>query len=132
MIRPTVAEYMTRDVVCLRRNDLVLRARDALGMGNMRHLPIVDDAHQIVGMISDRDILAAMATGERRAVVGDIMTSPVHSVTAATPAHEAIAQMLSQNIGALAVVSDEGPLLLGIVTSADFLMVAQRVLRGET
>ena len=131
MSTPTVGDYMTRDVVCLRRDDLVLRAREVLDVGAMRHLPIVDDAHRVVGIISDRDVLAAIATGERATVVGEIMTHPVYSVTAATPAHLAIERMLSQKIDALVVVSDECALLLGIVTATDFLLVAQRALGGS-
>jgi CBS domain-containing protein len=128
---PTVAEYMTREVVALHPGDLVLLAREAMDVGDMRHLPIVDADNRLVGMISDRDVLAALATGERKTVVGAIMTHPVHTVTAACPAHEAIACMLSQKIGALAVVGSDGPYLVGIVTETDFLLVAERALGGS-
>jgi CBS domain-containing protein len=131
MTTPTVSEYMVREVVYLRRADTVLHAREVMALGDLRHLPIVDETLHVIGIISDRDVLAALATGERKTVVGEIMTHPVHTVTATTPAHVAVARMLSQKIGALAVVSDEDPRLVGIVTETDFLVVAQRALAGN-
>ena len=127
----SVSKYMTREVVCLRRTDTVLRARDAMDNGELRHLPIVDEGNRLVGIISDLDVIAAIATGERRTVVGDIMTHPVLSVTAGTPAHEAVACLLQHKIGALPVVADDGGVLVGIVTETDFLRVALRTLRSE-
>lgn len=130
MTAPIVADYMNREVVSLRRGDTVLRARDVMDVGEMRHLPIVDEAQRVIGIISDLDVLAAIATGERALVVGEIMTYPVHTVTAGTPAHIAVGRMLLHKIGALAVVGDDAPRLVGIVTETDFLMVAQRALGG--
>jgi len=47
---------MTRNPTTVKRNE---RIRDALGKmknGHFRHLPIVDDNNNLIGMLSDRDL----------------------------------------------------------------------------
>ena len=55
--------------------------------------------------------------------VGSLMTSPVTTVPADTPAKDAAALMLEQGISS-AVVVDEDDQLSGILTSTDFVAIA--------
>ncbi|MBX0286053.1 CBS domain-containing protein [Haloarcula salinisoli] len=55
--------------------------------------------------------------------VGSLMTSPVTTVPADTPAKDAAALMLEQGISS-AVVVDEDDKLVGILTSTDFVAIA--------
>lgn len=58
--------------------------------------------------------------------VRDIMSSPVVSVTRDTPAPRVAALMKEKNIGALAVVDEQGK-LLGIVTETDLAAIRRSV-----
>jgi len=55
--------------------------------------------------------------------VGSLMTSPVTTVPADTPAKEAATQMLEEGISSVVVV-DEDDQLAGILTSTDFVAIA--------
>lgn len=55
--------------------------------------------------------------------VGQLMSSPVHTVAPETPIHEAAEQMLNQDIGSL-VVADEDDWPEGILTATDFVRLA--------
>ncbi|WP_276251433.1 CBS domain-containing protein [Haloarcula rara] len=55
--------------------------------------------------------------------VGSLMTSPVTTVSADTPAKDAAALMLEEGISS-AVVVDEDNQLAGILTSTDFVAIA--------
>ena len=55
--------------------------------------------------------------------VGSLMTSPVTTVSAETPAKEAATQMLDEGISSVVVV-DEDNRLAGILTSTDFVAIA--------
>jgi CBS domain-containing protein len=55
--------------------------------------------------------------------VGSLMTSPVTTVSADTPAKAAAARMLEEGISSVVVV-DEHNQLVGILTSTDFVAIA--------
>jgi CBS domain-containing protein len=55
--------------------------------------------------------------------VGSLMTSPVTTVSAETPAKEAATQMLEEGISSVVVVDDTNR-LEGILTSTDFVAIA--------
>lgn len=55
--------------------------------------------------------------------VGSLMTSPVTTVRAETPAKEAAAQMIDEGISSVVVVDDDDQ-LVGILTSTDFVAIA--------
>lgn len=55
--------------------------------------------------------------------VGRLMSSPVHTVDAATPVQDAARTMVDADIGSLVVV-DDGGALEGIITSTDFVRAA--------
>jgi len=105
----------------------------------LRHLPVVDDAGRLVGILTDRDLRSAVlapvlaehlsAAGRRRlASVGralehlrvrDAMTWDAVTTTPAAELAEAAAVMLERGFGSLPVV--EGGRLVGIVTERDVL-----------
>lgn len=55
--------------------------------------------------------------------VGNLMTTPVKTVSAGTPAKEAASQMLEEGISSVVVVDGENR-LEGILTSTDFVAIA--------
>jgi len=122
----TVDTLMTTAVISLHASDTVHRAREEMANASIRHIPIVDGANHVVGVISNRDLSRAPA---ERTALGQIMSTDVQTVRPGTPAHEAASLMLELRIGSLPVVNDEEE-LVGVITETDFLQVARQALEG--
>ena len=124
----TVANVMTTDVTALGPRHHLKRAAREFELGGIRHLPIVNGDRVVVGMISQRDLIAA---GEDLArPIGSIMQRDVKTVRPSTPAHEAAYLLLRYAIGSV-VVTDRAGVLVGIVTDTDFVRVAYTCLGGR-
>jgi acetoin utilization protein AcuB len=121
-----VAERMTRAVVTIRRDTTATTAWALMKVRRFRHLPVVDEWGQVVGIVSDRDLthVPFTATPAGQSVptsmpVERIMTAVVISVRPDDDITEAARLMLEHRIGALPVV-DHGR-LVGIVSEIDLL-----------
>jgi len=101
-------------------------------LGDIRHIPIVDEKAHLVGIISNRDVFRALGGSKRGKVipVWEIMKRDVVTVRPGTPAHVAVELMLEKKIGSLPVIGD-GEQLIGIVTETDFLAIAHEALVKE-
>jgi CBS domain-containing protein len=126
-----VADVMSPEVTTLMRNDTLSLADDIMNLGRIRHLPVLDDDEQLVGLVSQRDLFRGSLAralgygdlGQRRLLdtimVKEVMTEDVVSTTADTPIQDAARLMLERKIGCLPVLERER--LVGIVTEADFV-----------
>lgn len=132
-----VRDVMTPDVTSLKRNDQLTLAHDIMHLGRIRHLPVLDDDGQVVGLVSQRDLFRgalARALGygphaQRKILdtlsVKEVMTSEVITTSPDTPLVEAARVLTERKIGCLPVV-DNGR-LVGILTEGDFVaMIARR------
>lgn len=126
--RLTVEDLMTTAMISLKEKDTVGRAHLEMHVASIRHIPVVDDANHLVGILSNRDLIRALAEGNADMPIGEIMTRNVRTVRVTTPAHDAAQALLDGKFGALPVVGD-GEQLVGIVTETDFLEIAARALR---
>jgi acetoin utilization protein AcuB len=132
-----VAERMTRAVVTIRRDTTATTAWALMKVRRFRHLPVVDERGQIVGIISDRDLTRVPFTPTRagQAVptgipVERIMTAVIISVRPDDDVVEAARLMWEHKIGALPVV--ENGRLVGILSELDLLrMLSQRPSSAE-
>jgi CBS domain-containing protein len=95
-------------------------------IGELRHLPVIDRERRVVGLVSDRDLLRSTA---QPASVASVMTRDVRAIGPDTLAIDAVEHLLRSKHGALPVVDAQG-VLVGIVTSTDFLELARRALSG--
>ncbi|GAB4518886.1 MAG: hypothetical protein Tsb0020_37400 [Haliangiales bacterium] len=123
---------MTQEVETLHRRQSITLADELMQRKHIRHLPIVDDHHRLVGLVSHRDLLAAhissmtaLSAADRSELqlsvpVDRIMVHDVWSVRPQTPAHDA-AQLLLDNRFGCAPVLDDTRQVIGIITGADFL-----------
>lgn len=127
MVGTTVAELMTRAVTVLGPRHHLKRAAEEMHLGRIRHLPIVDESGALIGILSERDLIAAGLDMDRS--VAEVMHRDVLSVTPETPAHEAAYLLIRHPIGCVPVV-DAHEKLVGIVTDTDFLRVAYIALGG--
>jgi acetoin utilization protein AcuB len=119
--------------------DSIAVAIDTLFELDVRHLPVVDENEELVGMVSDRDLrshslpatmeydeFGTSSDGDRTdAPVSQIMRSDVQYVDPETDLHEVIQLMLDYKIGAVPVVDPIDGNLVGIVSYIDVLRAAQ-------
>jgi CBS domain-containing protein len=132
-----VRDLMTADPTTLKRNDTLTLADDIMRLGRIRHLPVVDDDGQLVGIVSQRDLFRdalAQALGYGRHAhreildtlsVKKVMTSDLLLTTRPdTSLVEAAIVMRERKIGCLPVV--ENGRLIGILTEGDFVALIAR------
>lgn len=125
----------THAVVTVRPSDTLDKAISLMEENGVHHLPVVE-GEDVVGMVSDRDLLLAVGwrllgqrtftesegvSGPRR--VGEIMSRPVLTIVATQTLQEAARLMVGHRIGALALVRNGK--LLGIVARLDLLKHAK-------
>ncbi len=130
----TVREVMSGDVTTLDVNDNLSIADDVMNLGRIRHMPVVDEDDQLVGIVSQRDIFRGalsrlLGYGERaqsRLIatlsVKDVMTTHPKSVGPDALLSEAAQTIYENKLGCLVVV--EGEKVVGILTESDFVHLA--------
>ena len=96
----------------------------------IRHVPVEDDQHGLVGLVSYRSILkmvSQMDGVDRKALpVSEIMELDPLSVSPETSTQEAIEIMRTNRVSCLPVVKNEK--LVGLVSEADFMRIAYQLL----
>lgn len=125
-------DLMTENPRTIHHADPIRDALDALESMQIRHLPVVDDEGNLVGMLSDRDLGPLLRTSvegaeaERLIVplstrkVSDFMSADVVSVSVDAEVTAIIETMLEERIGAVPVVDGEGG-VVGIISYVDLL-----------
>ncbi|MEZ4430252.1 MAG: CBS domain-containing protein [Nannocystaceae bacterium] len=136
----SVASVMTRDLVTLTPRDTVRRAAELMRSHEIRHIPVVGERGELVGMVSDRDLreytlptlVQVRDPAQHRAFqntpLNELMRTALICVRPDEPIQRAIEIMLDYSVGAVPVVRDEAGTLCGIVSYVDVLWVAARVL----
>jgi CBS domain-containing protein/predicted CoA-binding protein len=126
-----VKDRMSRNPATVQPNDGLNEAIWKMERGRFRHLPVVDDAGKLVGMLSDRDVrsirpsLAFVDKNDANVQVWSIAVQqaavfePV-KVTPETSLREAAELMLRWHVGGLPVVGEKDK-LVGIITYTDLL-----------
>ena len=128
-----VGQVMTTDLFTVNEDELVDLAASMMDWRKIRHVPVEDNQHRLVGLVTHRAILRLLAREpdafQGAAVpVSEIMEKEVITATPDTPTLEAIGLLRQHQIGCLPVV-EEGR-LVGIVTERDFMHVAGQLLEG--
>jgi len=129
----TIAEIMNTDLVTLAEDDNLSLARELMANHRIRHLPVVDSAGKLVGLVTQRDVLAAADSTllskpdaavkpESYIAVSSVMTVSVHKITETTNLRAAAMYLQKHKIGCLPV--ERKGKLVGIVTDSDFVTVA--------
>lgn len=120
-----VYEVMSKAVETVRPAVLASEARTRMRQKKFHHL-VVTAGSQLQGIVSDRDLGGAkLAKALAQQTVGELMTSPVVTVTTRTPIRRAAALMKGRSIGSLVVTSPNGK-VAGIVTVSDLLDLLAR------
>jgi acetoin utilization protein AcuB len=110
------------DLLVIAEDDSLAVAAHKMTWAHCRHLPVVRD-HQVVGVLSEPDILAWLGRGSRLDGPNDLvraaMVAPPAVDSPDDDVGEAAARILSYRVGCLPVVV--GGRLVGMVTRGDLL-----------
>jgi tRNA nucleotidyltransferase (CCA-adding enzyme) len=116
---PVARDFMSSPVRTIRPETQITEAQRILLRYGHSGLSVVDQAGQLVGIISRRDIDLALHHGFGHAPVKGYMTTQVKTITPDTPLPDLEALMVTYDIGRLPVLADGQ--LVGIVTRTDVL-----------
>ncbi|MDH3598793.1 MAG: CBS domain-containing protein, partial [Candidatus Tectomicrobia bacterium] len=140
--RMTVKDAMQDLMIIVTPEDLLSTAYQRMQGGIVRHLPILDDAEKLVGVITDRDIRQAGDFGEpyvsaqeltdrfAMRTVNEIMTTQVRTVRSDTTLTAAAELFLTHKFGCLPVIRNDDT-LEGILTVADLLRLCAATLDAD-
>lgn len=122
----TVEQFMSKDLFTVRPGDVVDLAASLMNWKHIRHVPVEDDAGNLVGLLSHRDLLKLLTEhcGEE-IIVRDVMKTNLITVTPETGSLEALKTMRDHDIGCLPVVHNNR--LIGLITAFDFLTVSVKL-----
>jgi len=133
-----VGKWMTRNPVTILENTNFDDALHLMRERKVRRLPVLNESGQMVGIVSDKDLLHAAPSPATslsvyelhyllaKLTVKKVMTSPVITVGPNTPLEEAARIMADNKIGGLPVLDDGA--LVGIITETDIFKVLLHVL----
>lgn len=127
-----VGERMTHPVIPVHPETSVPEALTMMRREKIRRLPVVDHG-QLVGIVTDRDLLHASASPATtlsvwelnyllsKLTVAKVMSTEVITVTENTPIEEAARLMADNKIGGLPVMRDGN--VVGMITETDLFRV---------
>lgn len=129
-----VEQYMTTQLFTVQEDELLEMVSFLMDRNEIRHVPVEDDRHRLVGLVSYRSILRMVAemggdVGKETTPVRAIMDSEPVTVSPETSTLEAIDLMRKHGVSCLPVV--KGGKLVGLVSEADFLPIAYELLEKE-
>ena len=115
-----VYEVMSKAVETVKPSVHASQAKTRMRQKNIHHLVVTEGA-ALRGIVSERDLGGPkLPKVLGKWTVGDLMTSPVITVTSRTPVKRAATLMKGRSVGSLVVTSENGK-VAGIVTVADLL-----------
>jgi CBS domain-containing membrane protein len=134
----TINEFMTSDPYTLRETDSINDAWEVMIGKHIRHIPITDSDHRVLGLVTQRDVLAATDPGailEAKTAsheidsdirIADIMIRDVKVIHQSDSLRKAALYLQTHKYGCLPVVEDNR--LVGIITDSDFIDIAINLL----
>jgi CBS domain-containing protein len=129
---------MQQNVVTLNVTDHLDMANSLMRIDRIRHLPVVDQADAVVGIVSQRDLFRAGVSSllefsepaQNRWLaqirVRDVMTKEVFIVHPDAAVRTAVQLMLDRRVGCLPVVENEN--LVGMLSERDCMHYLARLL----
>jgi CBS domain-containing protein len=124
-----VSELMSNDVLTIAADAPLSQASAEMRLGRVRHLPVVDGKGKLVGLLSHLDVMKTLLRG-KGTQVADAMSVRLVTLREDALAADAAKLMRSRKVGSLPVIDAKGR-LVGLLTEADFVDVAEQALRGK-
>lgn len=127
----TVEEFMTAEPYTLSENNSLDDARRVMTEKHIRHIPVTGDDKKLLGLVTQRDVLAATdpeskQLGDTTTRLADVMIRDVSVVSTTDSLRHAAMYIQSHKYGCLPVVTDGR--LIGIITDSDFIDIAINLL----
>ena len=138
----TVAQLMTADPLCVTRQSTLKDAHDLMREKNIRHIPVIDENGELVGMLTQKIMIAkvmglmaqfgaiALERKEKQQLVADMMATDFAAVTADQSLQQVAGFFVKNRHGCMPVV-DEHNKLKGILTSSDVVRLAAELLAKQ-
>ncbi|MBS7657379.1 homocysteine biosynthesis protein [Candidatus Bathyarchaeota archaeon] len=123
---PKVSEIMRTNVITAYPDDLVKEVAKKLVEKGIDHLPVVDDARKLVGIVTSWDLARALAIDKKR--LEEIMTKKVITVFQNESIDVVARKMARHNISGVPVVDKENH-VIGILTTDD---ISKKLVGGRT
>jgi CBS domain-containing protein len=126
-----VDQYMTTDLFTVHASDPVEMVVNLMSWERIRHVPVENNEHRLVGLVTYRSVLRFLANGGSMhdTPVSAIMKTDVLSVGVETRTLDAIMLLRRYRYGCLPVLQDGH--LVGILTEEDFMNVASKLLEQQ-
>lgn len=129
-----IEQIMTTDLFTVHEDEVVDLVANLMDWKHIRHVPVEDDKHRLVGLVSYRSLLRLLARDTPRdrntpVPVSEIMQRNPLTVSPDTPTIDAISIMRRERVACLPVVKNDR--LVGIVTERDFMDVAAELVEAQ-
>ncbi|HVN16837.1 MAG TPA: CBS domain-containing protein [Anaerolineales bacterium] len=112
-----IQDVMSREIKSLGPSDTMQNVFDLLRQNRISGAPVLED-NSLIGIISQEDLMRALAKGELSAPIREYMTTKVITVKSYEPVVKALEVFTRTRIGRLPVV-DENEKLAGMITKGD-------------
>jgi CBS domain-containing membrane protein len=143
-MKGTLKQTMSAHPMTVRYKDDLSSAYIRMRREGYRHMPVIDEQGDLIGLISDRDFQRAMwpmgsadAHGlpqqpdfRKGAKVCEYMSWPVKTLPEETKISAAVCMMIDEKVSS--VVVTRGDQIAGIITSEDLLKILATLLQGPT
>ncbi len=127
-------QYMTTDVTAVNQDELIDLVAYIMDWSQTRQIPVENDQHQLVGLVSYRSLIRYLAKRNQKkedplVAVKDIMNPDPITIAPETKTLEVIRIMKTEGVACLPVV--RAGQLLGLVTELNFMGVAAELLEEK-
>lgn len=125
-----VGQYMQTDLFTVNQNEIIDLVACVMDWQKVRHVPVEDNDHNLVGLVTHRILLKLLAEGNsddsEELPVRDVMISDIETASPETTTLDAIELMKKSQVSCLPIT--ENHKLVGIITEHDLMHVAQALL----
>ena len=123
---PRVSDLMSRHPAVIRDDASVARAAALLDDRSVHGLPVIDEDGQLVGVVSQSDMIRARTTQHLWTAwhglkVRHLMSAPALTIAANATLEEAAARMEANGVHRLVVLGPDGLSPMGIVSTTDLV-----------
>ncbi|MCF6147094.1 MAG: CBS domain-containing protein [Candidatus Kuenenia sp.] len=124
-------DIMKKTITAARKETLGRSLAEKLLTGNYSGMPVVNSNNQVIGIITEFDLIKAMDEGKalEQVTAEDIMTKKPICAEEDTPIEKIIHVMTKENIIRIPIVKDMVP--VGVISRSDILRCVYGVLKPE-
>lgn len=128
-----VSGRMSKDLITAGQDTTIFEAKKIMTEKSIRHLPVIDAAGKLIGIVTDRDVRDAMPStllkkADYELTLAKIMNYPISDIMTRNPLtiyayytiQDSLLVMQKKKVGALPVIDEEG-YLKGILSTRDLI-----------